>query len=99
MEARNLIKIRISELKEKELTSRLSHDELVELGKLYITDQNNDKYEQLAILQNQEYWKSRCQLIEKFFSETPCEHDKSEAQVEAREEYEHFINTNKEPGT
>jgi hypothetical protein len=99
MEARNLIKERISELKEKELTGRLTHNEIVELGKLYITDENNDIYEKKAEILNHHYWKTRCLLFEKFISTVTIEiNDKKLSTIKAKEEYENFLKTNKEPG-
>jgi hypothetical protein len=98
MDAKSLIKKRINELKEKELTEGLTHDERVEIGKLYITDQNNDHYEEIAYLQNQEYWKTRCLLFERFISTVTIEmNDKKESAIKAKEEYDSFLKTNKEP--
>ncbi len=98
MEANNLIKKRISELKEKELRKGLETDERLELGRLYITDEINDAYELVVIQNNKNYWKTRCLLLETFIAITGGFHKLvTTKNIKEYNDYKKFINSNKQP--
>ena len=94
MEAKNLIKKRLAFLKEKELQEGLTKDEKLEIGRLYITDELNDTYEQIAILKKQSYWKERCLLAERCLFKSL---NNDVGKHLSYNEYDSFINQNKEP--
>lgn len=97
MEAVNLIKKQLAFLKEKELHEGLTQNEKVELGKLYITDELNETYEQIAIIKKKNYWKERCMLAEGCLKLLYVTGKQTNEHKEASKNYNNFIFNEKEP--
>lgn len=49
------------------------------------------------LISDRDYWKTRCELAEKFIEESPCDPDILDDQIKAHNEWQSFIKENNEP--